>query len=232
MKKILFLMAMLPMFGFAQNKYFNADGINKLKSTVSLAKLQASNSSIQTVAEIQQQFLSKIDTAQNTNPVLKASKEYISDLYSEMYQGSGKNDFSFASSSWNPEILVYNTGNVLLFKTLIYSSVFNNRVLDKRQRAKRIVEDISNLIYQRISSKVSTQIPYIGLCISYCDKDFGEKYELAKADCIIVVAPSSAIKSYGNCQISEDEFCKKCDYYLSDKDEFMGLRKIDLKIYD
>lgn len=149
-----------------------------------------------------------------------------------MYQGSGKNDFSFASSSWNPEILVYNTGNVLLFKTLIYSSVFNNRVLDKRQRAKRIVEDISNLIYQRISSKVSTQIPYIGLCISYCDKDFGEKYELAKADCIIVVAPSSAIKSYGNCQISEDEFCKKCDYYLSDKDEFMGLRKIDLKIYD
>ena len=46
-------MAMLPMFGFAQNKYFNADGINKLKSTVSLAKLQASNSSIQTVAEIQ-----------------------------------------------------------------------------------------------------------------------------------------------------------------------------------
>ena len=56
--------------------------------------------------------------------------------------------------------------------------------------------------------------------------------ELAKTDCIIVVAPSSAIKSYGNCKISEDEFCKKCDYYLSDKDEFMGLRKIDFKIYD
>ena len=32
--------------------------------------------------------------------------------------------------------------------------------------------------------------------------------ELAKTDCIIVVAPSSAIKSYGNCKISEDEFVK------------------------
>lgn len=85
MKKILFLMAMLPMFGFAQNKYFNADGINKLKSMVSLAKLQASTSSTQMVAEAQQQFLNKIDTAQNINPVLKANKEYISDLYSEMY---------------------------------------------------------------------------------------------------------------------------------------------------
>lgn len=232
MKNILFLMAILPMFISAQNKYFNADGIDKLKSVISLAKLKASSTSTQMIVEARQKFTSKIDTAQNVNPILKTNKEYISNLYSEMYQGSGTNDFNFADSSWEPEILAYNTGNAILFNTIIYSSVFNNRVLDKRQRARRIIEDISNLIYQRISSKVNTKIPYIGLCIAYCDKDFGEKYERAKADCIIVVAPSSAIKSYGDCQISEEEFCKKCDYYLSDKDEFMGLRKIDLKIYD
>ncbi|WP_448790860.1 hypothetical protein [Bacteroides graminisolvens] len=232
MRKILFLIAMLPVFISAQNKFFNADGINKLKSVIGLAKLEASTNSTQTIFEAQQKFTNKIDTAQNVNPILKINKEYISNLYSEMYQGSGKNDLNFADSSWKPEIFAYNTGNAILFNTIIYSSVFNNRILDKRQRAKRIVEDIANLIYQRISTKINTKIPYIGLCIAYCDKDFGEKYETAKADCIIVVAPSSAIKSYGDCQISEDEFCKKCDYYLSDKDEFMGLRKIDLKIYD
>lgn len=232
MKKLLFLLAMLPLFASAQNKYFNSKGINKLKNIVSLAKLQASTASTQMVFEAKEKFNNRIDTAQNINPILKTNKEYISEIYSEMYQGSGKNDFKFADSSWEPELLSYNTGNVLIFNSIIYTSVLNNRVLDKRQRAKHVVENISNLIYQRIAEKVNTKIPYIGLCIAYCSKDFGEKYELEKGDCIIIVAPTSAIKSFGECQISEDDFCKKCDYYLSDRDDFMGIRKIDLKIFE
>ena len=144
----------------------------------------------------------------------------------------GSDEIGYIDSSCIPDIFKYNTSKVAIFNSFAYLSVFNNRMMSKNKQIKHIVENVANSLFLKIADIVDNRISYIGLNIAYCDRDFGNEYEKKKGNAVLVIAPISAIKSFGGGQITEREFCQKCDYYLSDRDCFMCVKRIDAKAFE
>ena len=228
-KELVYFLLSLPILCNAQN-FGNSDK-REVESTATLAALQAPLAKMQSVSNTASTFEMKIDTAKTDDAILKTQKSYISNLYKCMDNPFLKN-VQFAEGSWLPSYIKYKTGNALIFGNILYASVFNDRILDTRERAKDVVENMADILFLAISENVNNTIPYIGLCIGYCSKDFGDKYGMKKGEAIIVIAPASAIKSYGELSMSEEQFVSKCDYYLIDKNYPSRLRKVELNIFD
>ena len=91
---------------------------------------------------------------------------------------------------------------------------------------------MADVLFLAVSDKVNTSIPYIGFCIGYGSKDFSKEYGMTYGDAMVVIAPVSAIKSYGDLSISEEQFVAKCDYYIMDKNFPQKLRKVDLNVFN
>ncbi len=231
MKKLLLILFITPFFAYGQNKYFNEKDIYQIKLMLSLSKSEAELSSIQSVQEANNSFVNEVDTTKKVDIFINNNKEYISNLFLSMSRTS-RDKIGYINSSCIPDIFRYNTSKVLIFDSFVYLSIFNNRMMDKNKQAKHIIENAANPLYLKIADIIDNRIPYIGLVVSYCDKDFGEKYKSEKGSAILIIAPSSAIKSFGEGQITESEFCRKCDYYLSDRDCFMCIKRIDSKIFE
>lgn len=231
MKKVVILLFMaLPIIGNAQN--FDSKDKVEIEVTAALAALQASVSKTQSVSSIASEFALKIDTAKTEDAILKTQKSYIGDLYNCLDNPFLKNDIQFAEGGWKPSYIKYKPGNALIIGNILYASVFNNKLLDARERAKRIVENMADVLFLAVSDKVNTSIPYIGFCIGYGSKDFSKEYGMTYGDAMVVIAPVSAIKSYGDLSISEEQFVEKCDYYIMDKNFPQKLRKVDLNVFN
>ncbi len=227
---LLLILLTASAFTNAQDRYFNNKDIYEIKVTLSLGKSEAELSSVQSIRDANQSFVNEVDTARSVNIFIKNNKEYISNLFLSMNRSS--NEIGYIDSSCIPDVFKYNTSKVVIFDSFVYLSVLNNRMMSKNKQIKHIVENVANSLFLKIADIIDNRISYIGLSIAYCDKNFGNEYEKKKGNAVLVIAPIPAIKSFGGGQITEREFCRKCDYYLSDRDCFMCIKRIDSESFE
>ena len=224
-------MSLIPIMAFSQNRYFTKKGLYEIGVSTDLAKLTILNKDTKLISDPTNNFISQVDTTKNVEKIFKVQKQYITSLYSKMAMGIRTKNFKFSERCGIPEYLNYNDKYALIFSDIMYTHTFNSMKLSTRDRAKEIVINVSNYLFQKIANKVDNRISYIGFCIAYTYRDFSNTYDALKSDCLVIVAPVSAIRSYGLAQITEDEFCLKCDYFINEDGNFLEIKRINLKLF-
>lgn len=223
MKKLLFLLAALPLLCNAQSSRFSKMDLESIKLKLGSAAAKVAVSKIQDKDKTLELLNAQIDTV--GNPLIKQNKDAILELTKGLGFGA-LYGFTYAENTAIPLVYKYNSGNVLIFDALCSVSVYNKNALSRNETAKKVVNEICIPAMCTIDEIKYQGIEYVGLIVAYTTKDFTAKYaSVGLPCCILMVSPVSELHKLANCQITEQELISKSDFYLKDYE----LRRIEVK---
>lgn len=161
----------------------------------------------------------------NTDKILKALERTKDEF------GLPNSNARFINKSGEVSVVPYpnNTTQSIIFRDLIYSSVFNTVKLSADDRCEKMARDLAMPFLARISEYFG-HTQHIGVSVVYGAKDFTNKYESPKYDVLIVITDAKSANQYYNMQITEQDFISKC-YFFLDESEFSHsiMKRIELR---
>lgn len=108
----------------------------------------------------------------------------------------------------------------------VFKNKFNSLRTSEKERAIQVISELVMPISHKIyKSFLSTNIKYVAITGAYSKRDFSDKYASDKGCTVSCLINLSLFKRVVDLEITEDEFLKSTEIFLSDETE---IKKIQL----
>lgn len=241
MKKLLLALSLLlPLCAAAQRHYLTDEAQKDSLRTYMIHCAQTSakinysrNNHYLHSNNLSDRFASQINTTNLTLPQ-RAAMQYIQDLYKGIGTSTAVAIYDRDMETM-PMFLEYDsTQTVLVLNEFYYQhNTFNTLATNPMIRAASVIVQSVNPAFINIAPYITDNYPYIGLVVAWSSRNFAQQSPTPDyfGDCLLTIAPISAIRDYYDLRITEKEFSSLCDYYLVDYST-LRMRRIELDIYE